>query len=157
MPASPGGKLNCDVPDAGAEKAGVKPGTVKIVFETPADYDNVSAPDSDAVAKVLKDAPANQWTLMPKPPKNPNNHGWGTCPYDAQRHQFLSFGGGHSAAHYNDVAHYSLRTATWSVGYGEEFPYANASFKAFYNQTFSNRPTVPTHGGISAFDIQAMR
>jgi len=124
-----------------------------VVFETPADFDKATTPDPDGVAKVLKELPANQWTLLPKPPKRINSHPWGTCPYDTLRQQYLSFGGGHSAAHFNDVAHYSMRTATWSVGYGEEYPYASASFSAFFNQTFRNRPTVPTHlWDCAAFD-----
>ncbi|HOX08920.1 MAG TPA: kelch repeat-containing protein, partial [Planctomycetota bacterium] len=131
--------------DAGSDKAGVAPGSAKIVFDTPADYDRVAKPDPEAIAKLFKEMPANQWTVMPKPPKNPNGHPWGTTPYDTLRHQWLSFGGGHSVCHLTDVAHYSLRTATWSQGYGEEFPYQNASFSAFFNQTFRNRPTVPIH------------
>ena len=78
-----------------------------------ADFDRVSKPDPEGTAKLPRELPANQWMLLPPPPKNVNPHPWGTCPYDTVRHQAISFGGGHSAAHYNDVAHYSLRTATW--------------------------------------------
>lgn len=140
-----GMQVRPDRPAAGAAKGGVESGGVAIVFETPAAFDKVAAPDPAAVAKALTAAPANQWTLLPKPPRTINSHPWGTCPYDTVRHQYLSFGGGHSSAHFNDLAHYSVRTATWSWGYGEEFPYASASFSAFFNQTFKNRPTVPTH------------
>jgi len=147
-----GMKVNPDAADAGSEKAGVAPGTVKSVFETPADFDKVADPDSAAIARFLKDIPANQWTLMPKPPKKINSHPWGSTPYDTLRHQFLSFGGGHSSAHFNDLAHYSLRTASWSTGYPEEFPYAHASFSAFFNQTFKNRPTVAHLWDGAAFD-----
>ena len=138
-------KVNPTAPDAGTEQAGVAAGTVATVFDTPADFDRVSKPDAAGIARLLRELPANQWTPLPAPPKTVNPHPWGTCPYDTIRHQWISFGGGHSAAHYNDVAHYGLRTATWSWGYGEEYPYANASFKAMFNQTFRNRPTVPTH------------
>jgi len=130
---------------AEAEQGGVAAGTVATVFDTPKDFDRVSKPDPDSNSRLLRELPANQWTPMPAPPKKVNPHPWGTCPYDTVRHQLLSFGGGHSAAHYTDVAHYSLRTATWSWGYGEEYPFANASFKAMFNQTFKNRPTTPTH------------
>ncbi len=52
------------------------------------------------------------------------------------------------------MAHYGIRTATWSCGFGEEFPYLNASFCAFFNQTFRNRPTVPTHvWNAAAFNL----
>jgi hypothetical protein len=131
--------------DDDADEPTAAPCAVTTVFDTPADFDRISRPAADAVGKLLKDLPANQWTLMPKPPKSINSHPWGVTPYDTLRHQWISFGGGHSAWHFNDVAHYSLRTATWSWGFGEEFPYANASFCAFFNQTFNNRPTVPTH------------
>jgi hypothetical protein len=131
--------------DAGRDQAGVAPGTATVVFDTPADYDQAATPDAAGIGKLLKDMPANQWTPLPKPPKRPNSHPWGKTPYDTVRHQWLSFGGGHSVTHFNDVAHYSMRAATWSQGYGEEYPYQNASFCAFFNQTFRNRPTVPTH------------
>ncbi|MCX7806477.1 MAG: kelch motif-containing protein, partial [Planctomycetota bacterium] len=148
-----GMRVDPGVPDAGREKAGVPPGTVARVFDTPSDYDRAAKPDPDAVAKLLRDLPPNRWTAMPKPPKPPNSHPWGTCLYDTARRQWISFGGGHSGAHFNDVAHYGVRTAAWSCGYGEEYPYANASFRAFFNQTFRNRPTVPTHlWDAAAFD-----
>ena len=145
-------KVDPNAADAGADKAGVAPGAAKGVFESPADYDRAAKPDPEAVAKLLKEMPANQWTLL-KPPKPANSHPWGKALYDPGRHQWLSFGGGHSICHFNDVAHFSLRAATWSQGYGEEFPYQAASFCAFFNQTFRNRPTVPTHvWDCSAFD-----
>jgi len=146
-------RVDPGAPDAGSDQAGAAPGSARIVFDTPADFDGISKPDPEGVARLLKELPANQWTLLPKPPKKVNAHPWGTTPYDPVRHQWLSFGGGHSACHYTDVAHYSLRTATWSWGYGEEYPYQNASFCAFFNQTFRNRPTVPTHlWDCAAFD-----
>lgn len=117
----------------------------KQVFETPADYDKANGTSSEDLSKTLSTTAINVWTPMPKSPKRPNSHPWGKTPYDPIRHQWISFGGGHSNAHFNDVAHYSMRTATWSCGYGEEYPYANASFSAFYNQSFRNRPTIPTH------------
>jgi hypothetical protein len=138
-------KADPNAADAGSDKAGGAPGSAKIVFDTPADYDRAAKPDPEGVEKLLKEMPANQWTVLPKPPKAANSHPWGKAPYDTVRHQWISFGGGHSVCHFTDVAHYSLRTAAWSQGYGEEFPYQAASFCAFFNQTFRNRPTVPTH------------
>jgi hypothetical protein len=138
-------QVNPTAPSPDSGKPGVASGTVQIVFDTPADFDRVTNPDPDGTARLLRELPVNQWTLLPKPPKNANAHPWGNCPYDTTRHQFISFGGGHSAAHFTDVAQFSVRTATWSWGFGEEYPYANASFSAFFNQTFNNHPTVPTH------------
>jgi len=148
-----GMKVDPGAADAGSDKAGVAPGSARIVFDTPADYDRAAKPDPEAIGKLLKEMPANQWTALPKPPKAANSHPWGKALYDTGRHQWISFGGGHSVCHFTDVAHYSLRTAAWSQGYGEEFPYQAASFCAFFNQTFRNRPTVPTHvWDCSAFD-----
>lgn len=140
-----GMKVDPAAPDAGSGKAGVVPGTTSVAFSTPADFDRATTPDPAAVAAILKAPPANRWTLLPNPPRKPNAHPWGHTPYDTKRQQLLNWGGGHSPWHYNDLAHYSLRTATWSTGYADEYPFAAASFKAFYNQTFTNRPAVPTH------------
>jgi hypothetical protein len=140
-----GMKLDPAAADAGTERAGVAPGSTTRCFNSPVDFDQAPRQDRPAVAKLLQEAPANRWTLMPAPPKNPNAHPWGTTSYDPTRRQLLAWGGGHSAWHFNDLAHYSLRAATWSTGYADEYPFAAASFKSMFNQTFSNRPTVPTH------------
>jgi hypothetical protein len=128
--------------DAGSAAAGVAPGSVSLVFEGPADYDGVAKPDPDVITKFLKGISHNQWTPMPAPPRKSNPRGWGTRPYDTVRHQFITFGGGHGEQHYTDVGHYSMRTATWSTGYAEEFPFVNSPFSAMFSQTFRNRPTV---------------
>lgn len=138
-------KLDPAAADAGTDRAGVAAGTTTRCFNSPVDFDKAARPDPAAVALLLKEAPANRWTLMPTPPKQANAHPWGTTSYDTTRHQLLAWGGGHSAWHFNDLAHYSLRGATWSTGYADEYPFAAASFKSMFNQTFSNRPTVPTH------------
>jgi len=138
-------KLDPSVADAGSAQAGVPPGSTTTCFNTPTDFDKTARTDRAAVTRLLQDAPVNEWTLLPAAPKHSNAHPWGTSPYDTKRHQLLAWGGGHSTWHYNDVAHYSLRTAGWSTGYADEFPFAAASFKSMFNQTFTNRPTVPTH------------
>lgn len=137
--------MKVDATAVDAAQAGVAAGSTTVCFNTPLDFDKATKPDSAGVAKFIKDAPANQWTLLPGSPKQPNAHPWGTAPYDTTRHQLLAWGGGHCAWHYNDVAHYSLRTAGWSTGYADEYPFNAASFKSMFNQTFHNRPTVPTH------------
>jgi hypothetical protein len=138
-------KLNPAAADAGSDRAGVAAGSTTRCFNSPVDFDKAARPDLGATAQLLREAPANRWTVMPAPPKNANAHPWGTTSYDPTRQQLLAWGGGHSTWHFNDLAHYSLRAATWSTGYADEYPFAAASFKSMFNQTFSNRPTVPTH------------
>ncbi|MBL8799244.1 MAG: hypothetical protein JNM56_35485, partial [Planctomycetia bacterium] len=139
-------KLDPNVADAGSAKAGVAPRSIVRCFNQPTDFDQAAEKSSrELVAKTLGSAPANEWTVLPASPKHSNAHPWGTTPYDTKRHQLLAWGGGHSAWHYTDVAHYSLRAGCWSTGYADEFPFAAASFKSMFNQTFNNRPTVPTH------------
>jgi len=140
-------------PDAGSAQAGVAPGTIAAAFTTPSDYDRVTKPDPEGIAKVLTDLPANRWTRLPKPPRDTNQHPWGTAPYDSKRHQILYWGGGHSRWVWTDLGHYSLRTATWSTGYADEYPPTFLGFRATTNLTFNNRPHMPTHvWGATAYD-----
>ncbi len=153
-----GMRVDAAAGDAGSKERGVAAGSIVQCFDSPGDFDAVSKPDVAGIAKTLKELPANRWTLLPAGPKKPNEHPWGKTPYDPARHQLLSFGGGHSAWHYTDVAHYSLRSATWSTGFRDEFPFAAASFSAMFNQTFNNHPTVPIHVWYAmAFDTVADR
>ncbi len=138
--------------DPGAAGAAVlggsTPGTVDY-GASPADYDKAATPDPGGMAKFLKELPPNRWRLMPVPPKGTAKRDWGTLPYDTDRHQILNWGGGHSTYIGTDVAHYSLRTATWSIGYApEDVP--TRGFYAFAEQTFRNRPHVPNHVWDSA-------
>lgn len=129
--------------DAGMAQAAVAPGTM-VFGPVPSDYDKITKPDPEAVGKLIKETPANVWTLLPKPPKDVPPRGWGTFPYDSKRHQILSYGGGHSTGISTDVGHYSLRTATWSLGYPPENP-PTRGFICMAAQTFNNRPHVPLH------------
>jgi hypothetical protein len=130
---------------AGSATNGVPPGSVAWCFNGPDSYDQSAKIEPDKIAKLLRELPANEWAPMPKQSAPCNGHEWGSSAYDATRHQIFFWGGGHSAWHYNDVSHYSLRTATWSIGYREEYPYPGAGFKAMYNQTFNNRPLIGSH------------
>jgi RNA polymerase sigma factor (sigma-70 family) len=146
-----GCRLDPAAADAGTARAAVAPGTM-VFGPVPADYDKITKPDPDGVGRILKEAPANVWTLLPKPPKDVPGRGWGTFPYDAERHQILSYGGGHVASISTDVAHYSLRTATWSLGYPAEDP-PTRGFNCMAEQSFNNRPHVPLHvWGAAACD-----
>ncbi len=135
-PAAPAAGLD-------AASAGGAPGTVAFGL-APADYDKAATPDPDGVGRVLKELPANKWKLMPKPPKGTATRDWGTLPYDTDRHQILHWGGGHSTYIGTDLAHYSLRTATWSIGYPAENP-PTRGFYAMADQSFNDRPMVPNH------------
>ncbi|HOX06948.1 MAG TPA: sigma-70 family RNA polymerase sigma factor [Planctomycetota bacterium] len=136
--------MRVDPAAAGVAVAG-GPAPETVVFGlAPADYDKVSQPDPEAVGKFLKELPANTWKLMPKPPKGTATRDWGTLPYDTDRHQILHWGGGHSSYVSTDLAHYSLRTATWSLGYPAEDPPTRGFFH-MANQSFNNRPHVPNH------------
>jgi hypothetical protein len=138
-------KIDADAPDAGSKKKGVAPGTVAWIFNGPDHFDKASKIEPDKIDSLIKGLKPNVWTLMPAQGPRCNGHEWGTSAYDARRHQILFFGGGHSAWHYNDVSHYSMRTATWSVGYREEYPFPGAGFKALYDQTFNDRPFFGSH------------
>lgn len=131
------------VATAAAADSGVPAATVAKQL-APEEYDGVTQPDPAAVAAVIKAAPVNQWTLMPKPPKSTATRDWGTLPYDTDRHQILHWGGGHSTYAGTDLAHYSMRSATWSLGYAVE-SYPTRGFFVMANQTFNNRPNVPNH------------
>ena len=138
-------RVDASAADAGSATAGVVPGA-RAFGVTPQDYDKATKPDAEGVAKILKDMPANQWTLLPKPPRGSGKRDWGTVPYDTDRHQILHWGGGHSTYKATDVAHYSLQTATWSIGYPmEDVPPGTSGFNIMAAQTFQNRPHVPCH------------
>jgi hypothetical protein len=139
--------LNVDTtsPEPDSSAYGVMPHTITNCFNTPTDYDKATQPKADVIAKILETLPDNLWTLLPNPPKNTNQHGWGTCLYDPVRHQLLFYGGAHGAWQYTDIGHYSIRTATWSTGYADEYPFVSPGFNSRFNQTFNNHPCIPGH------------
>lgn len=128
---------------ADTAKLGVAPDTRKTGL-SPTDYDKVTKPDTAGVAKFFKELPVNRWALMPRPAKGTATRDWGTCPYDTERHQIINWGGGHSTYIDTDVAHHSLRSASWSIGYPAEVP-PTRGFYCMANQTFHDRPHVPNH------------
>jgi hypothetical protein len=111
---------------------------------TPGHYDRTANPDTDAMAAWLDELPQNRWRLLPAPRMTTTRRAWGTMPYDSDRHQLLKWGGGHGTYIGTDLAHYSLRSGTWSIGYpAEDMP--TRGFYAMAEQTFNNRPQVPNH------------
>jgi hypothetical protein len=137
--------VNAGAADAGSAKAGVAPGTVTHTFHGPERFDRSAKIEPKKIDAFLKGLPANRWTPMPGQGPNCNGHEWCASAYDAKRHQILFYGGGHSRWHYNDVSHYSLRTATWSTGYRDEYPFGSCGFKSPVNQSFNNRPFFGSH------------
>jgi hypothetical protein len=129
-------------PDAGATAG---PGEMTFALRKPSYYDSRTSPDPKAIGSFLKGLKPNTWVSMPKSPARGNGHDYSSASYDPVRHQILWWGGGHSRWHYNDMEHYSLRTAAWSIGYPEEYPYSGASFQSPVNQSFNNRPIIETH------------
>ncbi len=138
-------QVDAGAPDAGSAKAGVGPGAVTYCFHGPDRFDRSAKIEPKKIDTFLKELPPNRWTPMPKQGPDCNNHVWSASAYDAERHQILFYGGGHSAWHYNDVSHYSLRTATWSTGYRDEYPFGPSGFKSPVNQSFNNRPFFASH------------
>ncbi len=138
-------QVNAGAPDAGSAKAGVAPGTVTYTFHGPERFDREAKIEPEKVDAFLKNLAPNSWTPMPEGSPDCNGHEWCASAYDAGRHQILFYGGGHSHWHYNDVSHYSLRTATWSTGYRDEFPFGPSPFKSPVNGSFNNRPFFGSH------------
>ena len=151
-------RVNAEAPDAKSAKAGVAPGTVKYIFRGPDAFDRKARIEPKKIDAFLKNLPPNQWTSMPRQGPNANGHEWCASAYDAKRHQILFYGGGHSRWHFIDVSHYSLRTATWSTGYRDEFPFGPSAFKSPINQSFNNRPFFGSHiWNAVAYDAPANR
>jgi len=147
-------RVDPDAPDAGSAKFGTGPKTAYVVNRriAPETYDQKAKLHTEKMAGMLKSMPANKWTRLPKPALGTGVRGWGTVPYDTRRHQFVTWGGGHSTYKWSDTAHYSLRTATWSTGYRAEQP-LRGCFTVDALRFFSGRPQVPCHvWEAAAFD-----
>jgi len=128
----------------GGAKSGV-PGATVHYRDTPFSWDRVAKPDPDAVRKKLDALKPNVWTHVPTP-RDTIHRSWGTTAYDPERHQFIYWGGGHSAYLGTCVNHYSLRSGLWSGSY-------SAGYMANFNRgwhgigllSFRNRPQIPVH------------
>jgi hypothetical protein len=138
-----GMQIDPDAGHPGGQGRGAAAGSVAYGL-TPEDYDRTADPDTDAIAVWMDELPPNRWRLLPAPAMTTARRAWGTMPYDSDRHQLLKWGGGHATYIGTDLAHYSLRSGTWSIGYpAEDMP--TRGFYAMSVQTFNNRPQVPNH------------
>jgi hypothetical protein len=144
--------MDPDGPDAGSSLYGVKPGARTLVRPqaAPEYYDRAAQTPPEIISGFLKSMPPNQWNLMPRPAARGSSRAWGTIPYDRKRHQFIWWGGGHSAYKASDTSHYSLRTASWSSGYRSEEPLRGSFFVDAVRFFPSGRPQIPCHVWNSA-------
>ncbi|MCE9606363.1 MAG: hypothetical protein K8U03_15820 [Planctomycetia bacterium] len=107
-------------------RRGVKPHTIehRTGPYDPAWYEqDVPPADPKETATILERLPVNRWTAIecPKWPHNRMGGGWSTVAFDSDRDQILHLGGGHSSYFGNDVAHYDIATARWSIACRPQF------------------------------------
>ncbi|MCW8130814.1 MAG: hypothetical protein KIS92_10725 [Planctomycetota bacterium] len=120
-------QVDASKPDAGgAEKYGVKPGTLEFrtgSFDPEWYSKDVPAPDPAATEAVLKDLVPNTWTALkcPRWPENRMGGGWSTVALDSDRDEILHMGGGHSSYFGNDMAHYDIKNGRWSIACRPQF------------------------------------
>jgi hypothetical protein len=112
----------------------------------PETWEAVAAPDAGRTTKLYDALPPNQWTTIPFAKYAPGaTNRWGTTAYDADRHQFLLWGGGHATSQENDVAHFSVRGGCWTLGYHPDDPIETVYASQPTPLSFADRPHVPVH------------
>ena len=120
-------KVDVSKPDAdGTAKFGVKPGTLEFrtkSFDPEWYSQDVPAADPAAVEAFYKGLKPNAWTPVtaPKWPENRQGGGWSTATLDTVNDQVIQMGGGHSSYFGNDVTHFDLKTARWSIACRPQF------------------------------------
>ena len=111
----------------------------------PSFYERGVTPDPGAAEATFKNLPVNTWQLI-EPPKGVDKCGWGTTAYDADRQQFLFWGGGHSEYKGTNVFHYSIRTNLWSSSCRPDWVLEwSGGFLCPALLSFRNRPHIPVH------------
>ena len=131
----------------GTAKFGVGPGAVAFFGGTNS-YDRMPAEDQSVTEARLKNLPANTWTLITTANSgNPGGWGnWGTCVLDTDSDQFFWWRGGHAGYCGNDVAHYSIRSNTWSLSYRRSHPLSfESSCGGIPGTDFDGRPWQGMH------------
>ena len=109
-----------------AAKFGVKAGTFEVrtgSFDPEWYSKDIPAAESKTAETVLKNLAPNAWTALacPRWPENRQGGGWSTVALDTDRDQILHMGGGHSSYFGNDMAHYDIKTARWSIACRPQF------------------------------------
>lgn len=131
--------------EAGTKERGAAPDAASFSV-SPLDFDQAETPDAARMTAFFKDLKPNTWTAAPKVAKKPEWRAWNTTTYDYDRQQWLWWGGGHVTYMGTEVAHYSTRTGTWSIGYNPDLPHApTGGFYVKASLTFHDRPQVPVH------------
>lgn len=131
----------------GTAKFGVGPGTVAF-FGGKASLDRMRAEETAAAEARLKSLPANTWTtITTKDSGDPGGYGnWGTIVLDTDTDQLLWWRGGHAGYCGNDVAHYSIRSNTWSLSYRRSHPLsAEGSCGGIPGTDYDGRPWQGMH------------
>ena len=140
-------KVDASKADAAATaEHAVASGTYTWNRMSPAAWEAVANPDAAKTAALLEALPVNQWTSLPFAKYAPGaTNRWGTTAYDAKRHQFLFWGGGHATSHENDVAHYSVRGGCWTLGYHPDDPIEVVYAAQPTPLSYHDRAHVPVH------------
>jgi RNA polymerase sigma factor (sigma-70 family) len=133
-------------PDAGTAAQGVESGSYTWNRISPAVWEKAANPTPEAASAFLKKLPVNEWTAFSFPKYAPGaRNRWGTSAYDTDRHQFLLWGGGHATSHENDVAHFSVRSGFWTIGFHPDDPIERTYASQPTALSFNDRPHVPVH------------
>ncbi len=114
----------------------------------------------DAVAKRLRDMPANTWMAMDPPQLPQMQRDWGTAVLDPDHDVLLRWSGGHCAHGGSDVVIYHFGTNRWELPYPVELPlgqcYTNTAYPGGVN--FNQRPWLTGHTYKSyGYDVVSRR
>jgi len=132
--------------DAATAEHGVGSGVYTFNRIDPAAWENAATPDAEATAKRYRDMPVNVWTSLDFPRYAPGaRNRWGTTAYDTDRHQLLFWGGGHATSQEDDVAHFSLRSGFWTIGYHPDDPIEIIYATVPTPLSYADRVHVPIH------------
>jgi hypothetical protein len=141
-----GCRVDPSAADAGSAAKGVAPGSYKWHRISPAIWEKGANPTPEQTSSFIKSLPVNQWTAFKFPKYAPGSRNrWGTSAYDTDRHQFMLWGGGHSASHENDVGHFSVRGGFWTIGFHPDDPIEIVYACQPTALSFGDRPHVPVH------------
>ena len=138
------------IDSSGAEKHGVKPGTIerRIGSHDPTWYHkDVPPADPAKVEAELKDLPANTWTIRPTPKRPMMNMDWGSAVFAPDLDMILRFSGGHSAYSGTAPHVYNVKTDRYTIPFAPEYPlefvYSNDQVRGEWS--FKKNPWMTGH------------